>query len=266
MTLITPQIPKWDKSIIPLVDHPSSQSSGRRGINFSLPKLSKAVEGIEKGELVAIVAPPGEGKSQLGRTLALDFIKQAANVLYLTFELSLAQSLAMFQSAGLNEMESKKLLLAAKEHTVKDIAFVEKIMEENRGTVDCLIIDDFHSLEEKYGFKQPDNTAMFLRALAGKLKDLALKENCIVITMAHLRKDAIRMRDSSIGDIAHSGGLGQVADTIFSIRREKENFSTIEVLKSRWSGVKIKVKVAGANKRFLEVDEVHETHGGWLND
>lgn len=250
------QPPSWNLELIPFIEHEASKHQGRSSVGFSLTKISNALEGLEKGELVAIVAPPGEGKTQLGRTIALDFIAKGMNVVYCTYELTMAQMLNMFTLAGLESCDTKHLLLAPKEHLVKDILFIEKLMEENRkNMVDCLIIDDIHALEERYGFNQPDNTALFLRALAGRLKTLAIKSNCIVITMAHLRKDAIRGKENSLSDIAYSGGLGQVADTILAIRQEAQDLATIEITKSRWAGKKIKVKVKSIDKRFVELQD-----------
>lgn len=249
------QIPKWNTDLIPLIDHEASKGGKRQSIKFGLPLLSNALEGFEKGELILITAPPGEGKTQLGRTLALDFVKQGMNVLFCSYELSLSQLKNLFELSGLNETDNKRLLLAPKEHTERDILFVEKLMEANKeNSIDCLVIDDFHALEENYAFQQRDTGASFLRAIAGKLKDMALKQNCVVITMAHLRKDAIRQKNNSIGDIAYSGGMAQVSDTIFAIRQEPKDMAIIEIIKSRWSGKKIKVKVSSVNKIFKEVD------------
>lgn len=247
------ETPNWNTDFIPLLQHPSANNPGRQGLNIGLPELSKALEGLEKGELIVITAPPGQGKTQLSRTISINFINQGLNVAYCTYELTLGQLANLFKISGLEALDNKFLLLAPKEHLEKDILFIEKLMEANKeNLIDCLIIDDFHALEEKYA-NEKDNILQKMNAIAGKLKELAQKYNCVVITMVQQRKDAIRMKDNSLGDIAYSGRVAQVADTVLAIRADKDNQATIEIIKSRWAGSKIKVKVKSDNKIFREI-------------
>jgi replicative DNA helicase len=251
-------IPQWDTSFVPLLEHEASKNTGRKGLNLGLPKLSNTLEGFEKGELIVLTAPPGQGKTQLARTVALNFIQQGLNVVYCTYELTLSQLANLFKISGLEAMDNKYLLLAPKEHIEKDILFIEKLMEANKeNLIDCIIIDDFHALEEKYAHEK-DNMLAKMNAIAGKLKELAQKYNCVVITMVQQRKDAIRLKDNSLGDIAYSGRIAQVADTVLAIRSHAENQAIIEIIKSRWAGSKSKIKVESVNKVFMELDIYHE--------
>ena len=94
--------------IIPLIDHPEGAYE-RKGIHTtsSIPTLSKALEGFERGELIAITAPPGNGKTMLARTLCMDMIKQKYKCLYLSYELTYSQLLRMFKLSGLEDYEEK---------------------------------------------------------------------------------------------------------------------------------------------------------------
>ena len=68
-------IPKYNTNIIPLFTDPKSQDFKRKGVDItSIPLINKALGGFEKGELIIITAPPGQGKTQLARTFCLDFI------------------------------------------------------------------------------------------------------------------------------------------------------------------------------------------------
>lgn len=250
-------IPQWNTSFIPLLQHEAANNTGRKGLNLGLPSLTQKLEGFEKGELVVITAPPGQGKTQLARTIAINFINQGLNVAYCTYELTLGQLANLFKISGLEELENKYLLLAPKEHLEKDILFIEKLLEANKDNlIDCIVIDDFHALEEKYA-NEKENILQKMNAMAGKLKELAQKYNCVIITMVQQRKDAIRMKDNSLGDIAYSGRVAQVADTVLAIRANGENQAVIEIIKSRWAGSKSKIKVASKDKKFIEL-ELHE--------
>ena len=139
--------PKYNTQIIPLVDHPQG-SYERKGIHTysSIPTLSKTLEGFERGELVAITAPPGNGKTMLARTLCMDMIKQKYKCLYLSYELTYSQLLRMFKLSGLDEFEEKDLILSPMEYSERDITFVEQLADDN--DIDVLVVDDIHSLEE----------------------------------------------------------------------------------------------------------------------
>lgn len=259
------QIPKWDTSFIPLLQHSDSKGTGRKGLNIGLPSLNQNLQGFEKGEFVAITAPPGMGKTQLSRTIALNFINQGLNVAYCTYELSLRQMTELFKIAGLEEENNKFLLLTPKENLERDILFIEQIMEANKDNyIDCLIVDDFHALQSKYAFEQ--NPLEKMNALADRLKALALKYNCVIITMVQQRKDAIRMKDNSLGDIAYSGRVAHVADTVLAIRGLPNSEGLIEIIKARWSGAKVKVKVKSVNKKFEELTIQYDTSPATILD
>lgn len=248
-------IPNYNSKIVPLIDHPSAQGYDRKGLHTSsIPTLSKTLEGFERGELVAITAPPGHGKTMLARTFCIDLINQGVNCLYISFELTYAQLLRIFKLSGLDQMQSKKLILAPLEYSERDITFIEKVVEMNE--IDVLVVDDIHSLEEKYsGQRNSDNMALLMRGLAQRLKNLAVKHEIVVMTMVHVRKDSIDSKQSSLSEIAYSGGIAQVSDTVLSIKTEKETgYALIEVTKSRWSGIKAGVKCKAVDKIFKELE------------
>jgi len=249
-------IPKFNTKLVPLVDHPLAQGYSRTGLHFksTIPTLSTALEGFERGELVAITAPPGAGKTQLARTICLDLVNQGVNCLYVSYELTYAQLLRMFNLAGLEGNRNKKLILSPLEHSENDITFIEEIAKQD---IAVLVVDDIHSLEEKYsGVRKTDNMAVVMRGLAQRLKTLAIKNDIVVITMAHMRKDAIDSSSSSLSEIAYSGGIAQVADTVLSIKTDKKTgYAVIEITKSRWAGKKLSIRAESQNKRFVEIDD-----------
>lgn len=251
--------PKYNIKTIPLLTDPNSQNFERRGIKTtSLPFINNALMGFEKGELVVITAPPGMGKTQLARTLCLDFIGQGLNCLYVSFELTYSQLLGMFLQSGLENMDSKLEILKPELESEQDITFIESLTKEN--TFDVLVVDDLQALEEKYSlYRNSDNMALVMRGLAQRLKNLAKNQNRIVMTMVHTRKDAIKNSDSSLADIAYSGGIAQVADTVLSIKTDSEGYAVIEIIKARWSGGKMKVKCVSENKKFIELSQLNDT-------
>lgn len=250
-------IPTYNTKIIPLYTDPKSQNFERRGIaTTSIPLINKALGGFEKGELIIITAPPGQGKTQLARTFCLDFIKQGLNCVYLSFELRYNQLLGMFIQAGLGDMGEKLEILKPEIETEQDITFVEQLC---KGKFDVLVVDDLQALEEKYAtYRHTDNMALVLRGLAQRLKDIARNTDKIVMTMVHTRKDAINSRETSLADIAYSGGIAQVADTVLSIKTDKDGYAIIEITKARYSGGRIKVKCQSVNKKFIELSEYNE--------
>jgi predicted ATP-dependent serine protease len=247
--------PVFNTSIIPLLDHPKAKGYQRKSFSLTgaLPRLSAALEGMEKGELVVITAPPGAGKTQMARTLCLEFAEQGLSCLYLSYELTYAQLSRLFILSGLEALDARRMIYAPEEYSERDITFVEELAKKNK--LDVLVVDDIHSLEERYSvFRRSDNMAVVLRGLADRLKAVAREREMLVITMAHTRKDAINASDSSLSDIAYSGGVAQVADTVLSIKTEKTTgYAVVEITKARWSGAKTKVKCKSVDKKFIEL-------------
>lgn len=249
-------IPNYNTKILPLIEHPEAQGYERKGFKFnnSIPTISTALEGFERGELIAITAPPGHGKTMLARTFCMDLIGQGLNCLYLSYELTYRQLLGLFKLSGLSESKARKLILAPLEYQERDITFVESLISKNE--IDVLVVDDIHSLEEKYSMdRRSDNMALLIRGLAQRLKNLAIKKDIVIITMAHQRKDSIDNKKSSLSEIAYSGGIAQVCDTVLSLKKDSETGDGIvEITKSRWSGSMAAVRCKAVNKIFKEYE------------
>ena len=232
-----------------LINHPNAESGRRLGIPLSIVGLSNDLNGFERGELVCITAPPAGGKSMLARTFAMDFIKNSMDVLYLSFEMTYSQLKRMFIESGLEKEDNKSLIYVPEDIIEKDIAFVEQIAAKYRPSL--LVVDDFMSLEEKYAFNHDGNSALRLRGLAGRLKNIAIKNNIVVLTMLHMKKESLNNKQGSLADIGYSGGMAQVSDIVMQITRD-ERGGTIQITKSRETGNHNKHYVFASNKIFHE--------------
>jgi len=240
---------QFNLSKIELINHPNADSTKRRGIKLSIVSLSNDLSGFERGELVCITAPPAGGKSMLARTFAMDFLKQSLDVLYLSFEMTYSQLRRMFDEAGLSTEENKSLIYVPEDIIEKDIAFVEQMAAKHKPTL--LVIDDFLSLEEKYAFNNDNNSALRLRGLAGRLKNIAIKNNIVVLTMLHMKKESLNNKQGSLADIGYSGGMAQVSDIVMQVTRDQKG-GTVQITKSRETGKHSTHYITAVNKIFQE--------------
>jgi archaellum biogenesis ATPase FlaH len=206
--------------------------------------------GFYEGDLITISGQTGHGKTLFAQNLALNLSSKAIPVLFLSFEVMIGDLYAKFQKMGIN---SDNLIFAPLRIESGSIGWIEKAIAKSCKSewTKVVVIDHLgFLLPRKMSYDRNLNTnySSYLAGICRDLKQLALKNNLIIILLAHTRKTEYL----TINDIGNSAGISQESDTTFLIERlplrsqnkynlnqdfEMSNESRITLAKNRKTGI-----------------------------
>lgn len=240
---------KDDIEIVPLAQAAAAmenQTAERLSTGFDFLDES-ARGGFGAGELWVIAAPQGQGKTTFGMEMTLNLAARGRKTLWLTYELLIDELWQKFKWMGAADDFSSYTTLKPMKG---DIELVEKaikkaVTQENARVV---FIDHFGRLGgkiKKYDESMSSNMAVYLAAMAERLKEIALEQKISIVLMAHTRKQDKYKRAQTTSDIANTSGLGNEATMSILLDRETEGFSDdggdkytgklfVRVDKARW--------------------------------
>jgi predicted ATP-dependent serine protease len=178
--------------------------------------------GFKEGDLVAISGKPGSGKTSWAQTLTYHLSKQGTGVMFMSYEVLIEYVWEKFQSMGL---EKNSVVYSPLKMTSGGLDWVEKKILEaiEKYGIKCVVLDDLSFLlppKQKYNEKTSSNYAAFLAGICSDLKLLALKNELIIILLAHVRKSEKLTTKSTMNDIADTSGVAQKSDYVFMVERE----------------------------------------------
>ena len=239
-------------------------------ITTGWPAMDKKLfGGMNKGELNIFAGGSGSGKSLFMQNLAVNWITNGLNGVYLTLELSEGLSAMRIDSMLTNvstkevfkdlETVEMKVKMAGKkagklqikympaQSNVNDVrAYLKELQIKNGWNVDFLLIDYLDLLMPVSAKVSPSDLFVKDKYVSEELRNLAKELNCVFVTASQLNRGAV---DEIEFDHSHiSGGLSKIntADNVFGIftsraMRERGRYQ-IQLMKTRSSsGVGMKV-------------------------
>jgi archaellum biogenesis ATPase FlaH len=184
---------------------------------FDAPLMGGALP----GDLIIIAGPTGNGKTLFSQDLVYSLTKSEKKVssLFFSFEVLPQFVWQKFKAMGASPEDPIYIPMRNRSGAIDWIE--QKIREAKElYNVKCVCIDHLGFLEPKRGANTKvvgANYSTFLTQVARDLKQIAIREEVIMITPAHVRKT----EDLNLNDIANSAGIGQEADAVFLIERER---------------------------------------------
>lgn len=217
--------------------------------------------GMIPGDLVIIAGPTGMGKTLFSQDILASVVRSEKKTpsLFFSYEVLPQFVWQKFQGMGLTREDPVYIPLR---HTSGGIDWVEKKIKEGkeRFGVKCVCVDHIGFLAPKRGAASKvidANYSTYLTQVARDLKQIAIREEVIMIVPAHVRKT----NDLSLNDIANSAGIGQEADIVFLIERERNRskekaqyyteFTRITLAKNRRTGQTVVGWFSLFNGRFM---------------
>lgn len=221
--------------------------------------------GLPRQGLSVLAAPAGVGKSMFCVSIGANALKQGFKVLHITLEwlgqsvsaktnkdFSVAQAQSLFRySSNLNqlhystimkdnfspeEIENKYLRKYSSELKVISLYradinnFEAEIIKIKKDfNFDLIVIDDCYSFENS-------NNPQGLDLVVSILHQIAIKQDCVVISPAHLNRKA-DVNSFSLNDLSVSMKISHTASVIIGLRRLKENSLQAIILKNRGPGI-----------------------------
>src|SRR6056300_380826 len=258
-------------------------------ITTGWPAMDKKLfGGMNKGELNIFAGGSGSGKSLFMQTLAVNWITNGINGIYLTLELSEGLSAMRIDSMLTNvstkevfkdlETVEMKVKMAGKkagklqikympaQSNVNDVrAYLKELQIKNGWNVDFLLIDYLDLLMPVSAKVSPSDLFVKDKYVSEELRNLAKELNCVFVTASQLNRGAV---DEIEFDHSHiSGGLSKIntADNVFGIftsraMRERGRYQ-LQLMKTRSSsgvGQKIDLEFDIESLRIRDLGEDQE--------
>ena len=199
------------------------------------------------GDLIVIVGNTGLGKSTLATQICGYWWKQKG------FK-TLIYSGEMDASWVINDLSLQQDFKGEDENcfiaSVIDIEGIEHCAAEG---FKVFLIDNLMTLSQF-----DDDLYMSQSRTVKKLKEIALKYNCLILLVCHPNKtkDFKKGEELTIDSISGSSNIGNLANLIMALNRgELPNQRTLEVLKNRKTGQlgKLNLEFNRDNKNYMEV-------------
>ena len=171
--------------------------------NFSIPSLTRVVEGVNAGHLIEIGARPNTGKTSFHASLIASpggFAHQGAKCIILCNEegphrvgaryLTAATGMTMHQVKD-NPQRAHELYSPVRKHieikdaSNRDMAWVESVCKSYKP--DIVVLDMGDKFARSQGFARPDEA---LKANAIYARQIAKSHNCAMFYMSQLSADA----------------------------------------------------------------------------
>jgi len=243
---------------------------------------------MNKGELNIFAGGSGSGKSLFMQNLAVNWVTQGLNGVYLTLELSEGLSAMRIDSMltnvstkevfkDLDTVEMKVKMTGKKagnlqikympaQSNVNDIrAYLKELQIKNNWKVDFLLIDYLDLLMPVSAKVSPSDLFVKDKYVSEELRNLAKELDCVFVTASQLNRGAV---DEIEFDHSHiSGGLSKIntADNVFGIftsraMRERGRYQ-IQLMKTRSSsgvGQKIDLEFDIESLRIRDLGEDEE--------
>ena len=248
----------------------------------------KLFGGMNKGELNIFAGGSGSGKSLFMQNLAVNWITNGLNGVYLTLELSEGLS-AMRIDSMLTNVSTKevfkdldtvemKVKMAGKkagnlqikympaQSNVNDVrAYLKELQIKNGWAADFLLVDYLDLLMPVSAKVSPSDLFVKDKYVSEELRNLAKELNCVFVTASQLNRGAV---DEIEFDHSHiSGGLSKIntADNVFGIftsraMRERGRYQ-LQLMKTRSSsgvGQKIDLEFDIESLRIRDLGEDQE--------
>jgi hypothetical protein len=222
--------------------------------------------GVAPGDLIVVAGQTGNGKTSLVQDWTISLIRgeKKPKVLWFSYEVLPTHLWNKFKSMGMNREDCA--FIPAK-HSSGNVAWVEQKIKEGKEKfgIKMVMIDHLGFLLPKtngtLGVKNmSSNYSSYLTQVVRDLKSIALQEEVIIFLPVHMRKAEHGSKRSDIDDIKDSSGIGQEADLVFLIEREKNkdvnatsyftDITKITLAKNRKTGQTVIGTFSMINDRF----------------
>lgn len=240
--------------------------------------------GVIGGDLIVVSGQTSHGKSSLCQDWTMRLARGSKKIksLWFSYELMVSEIWRKFQEMGATKED---MIFAPAKNTTGNLDWVEKKIKEAKEKfgIKAVVIDHLGFLLPKVKRGMPEksmssNYATYLTQIVREIKTIALQEEIIIFLPVHMKKKENRNSGADIEDLKDSSGIGQEADLVFLIEREKNkeknattvfsDYTKIILAKNRRTG-KTKIgRFSMQNGRFVhqDIDNELETFTKELNN
>ncbi|CAB4129525.1 DnaB Replicative DNA helicase [uncultured Caudovirales phage] len=245
---------RWDDYIF------RKNNPGLLGVATGFPTIDAVTNGLQKGQLIVVVATPKTGKSTLALQIANNIHKQGLSPMFQSFEMTNREQQDRYDS--MRATISHNRLITGQLTTDEEKRYKETLEKMSEDEADFWLVDSAHgittsAIHSKVQTLNPDvifidgvylmldestgesNTPQALTGITRSLKRLAQKTNKPVIITTQALNWKSKKGKVTTDSIGYSSSFLQDADVVFGLEREDENVDdtrTLKVMASRQSG------------------------------
>ena len=245
---------RWDDYIF------RKNNPGLLGVATGFPTIDAVTNGLQKGQLIVVVATPKTGKSTLALQIANNIHKQNMSPMFQSFEMTNREQQDRYDS--MRALVSHNRLISGKLTPDEERRYKDSLEHMAKDETDFWLVDAAHgittsAIQSKIQTLQPDvvfidgvylmmdeqtgesNTPQALTGITRSLKRLAQKTNKPIVITTQALNWKTKKGKVSTDSIGYSSSFLQDADVVFGLEREDENVDDTRILKvlaSRQSG------------------------------
>lgn len=223
-----------------------------------IPFFDNALGGwFEDWDLCIVSGMSWFGKTTFAQSLAVNFAEQGLPVLFLSYEVKVSHLWNKFKEMGIEE---DLVIYSVQKNTSGNVGWVEEKIREAKESyeIKMVVIDHLWFLMPKAMLKDiSSNYALYVTQICRDLKQIALRENIIIVMPVHVRKtDDV----PDMNSLANSAGISQESDEVFILHREKNKMgwadyympqTKIMMVKNRKTGQAVQGYFNLHNWRFI---------------
>lgn len=246
VNLIATTESRWDDYVF------RKNNPGLLGIATGFPTIDEVTNGLQKGQLIVVVATPKTGKSTLAMQISDNVHKQGHATMFQSFEMSNREQQDRYDS--MRAKISHNRLITGKLSADEENRFKDSLEEMAKGDTDFWLVDSAHgitvsAIHSKIQTLQPSlvvidgvylmmdeqtgesNTPQALTNITRSLKRLAQRTNKPIIITTQALNWKTKKGKVSTDSIGYSSSFLQDADVVFGLEREDETVDDTRILK-----------------------------------
>jgi replicative DNA helicase len=225
---------------------------GLLGVATGFPTIDAVTNGLQKGQLIVVVATPKTGKSTLALQIANNVHKQGLSPMFQSFEMTNREQQDRYDS--MRAQVSHGRLITGSLNPDEEKRYKESLETMASDSANFWLVDSAHgitvsAIQSKVQTLQPDvifidgvylmmdeqtgesNTPQALTGITRSLKRLAQRMNKPVVITTQALNWKTKKGKVSTDSIGYSSSFLQDADVVFGLEREDENVDDTRILK-----------------------------------
>ena len=254
VNLITTTESRWEDYIF------RKNNPGLLGVATGFPTIDAVTNGLQKGQLIVVVATPKTGKSTLALQIANNIHGQGLSPMFQSFEMTNREQQNRYDS--MRAQVSHNRLITGSLNAEEEARYQESLNKMSEDKTNFWLVDAAHgitvsAIHSKIQTLQPDvvfidgvylmldeqtgesNTPQALTGITRSLKRLAQRTNKPIVITTQALNWKTKKGKVSTDSIGYSSSFLQDADVVFGLEREDEDVDdtrTLKVMAARNSG------------------------------
>jgi replicative DNA helicase len=225
---------------------------GLLGVATGFPTIDAVTNGLQKGQLIVVVATPKTGKSTLALQIANNIHKQGLSPMFQSFEMTNREQQDRYDS--MRAQVSHNRLITGSLNAEEETRYKKSLETMAEDKSDFWLVDSAHgitvsAIQSKVQTLQPDvifidgvylmmdeqtgesNTPQALTGITRSLKRLAQRMNKPVVITTQALNWKTKKGKVSTDSIGYSSSFLQDADVVFGLEKEDESVDDTRILK-----------------------------------